>query len=92
MKSEITKAQLHAKSSMTAFGWTESVYNQTKEILMSNEQHDHNPAGAGANSHSAGAPGHEDLYDRFIERASEHFAAGQEKSREAMEKAMDTAR
>lgn len=59
---------------------------------MSNEQHDHKPAGAGANSNSAGAPEHEALYDRFTERASELFAAGQEKSREAMEKAMDAAR
>ncbi len=61
---------------------------------MSNEQHDHKPAGAGAgaNSNSAGTPEHEALYDRFTERASELFAAGQEKSREAMEKAMDAAR
>lgn len=57
---------------------------------MSNEQHDHKPAGA--NSNSAGAPDHEALYDRFTERASELFAGGQEKSREAMEKAMDAAR
>ncbi len=59
---------------------------------MSSEQHDHKPAGAGANSNSAGAPEHEALYDRFTERASELFAAGQEKSREAMEKAIDAAR
>jgi isocitrate dehydrogenase len=60
-------------------------------MLMSNEQRDHKPAGAGANSNSA-APDHEALYDRFTERASELFAAGQEKSLEAMEKAMDAAR
>ena len=59
---------------------------------MSNAQDDHKPAGAGADSNSAGAPDNADLYDRFTERASELFAAGQEKSREAMEKAMDAAR
>lgn len=56
---------------------------------MSNE-HDHKPVGADSNS--ASTSGYEDLYDRFTERASEHFAAGQEKTREAMEKAMDAAR
>lgn len=59
---------------------------------MNNEHHHHKPAGASANSNSAGAPEHEALYDRFTERASEIFATGQEKSREAMEKAMDAAR
>jgi hypothetical protein len=46
----------------------------------------------GATSDSDGAPDQETLYDRFTERASALFAAGQEKSNEAMEKAMDVAR
>lgn len=57
---------------------------------MSHEQHNHKPTDADASS--GGAPEHEALYDRFTERAGELFAAGQEKSREAMEKAMDAAR
>ncbi len=57
---------------------------------MNNEQDHYKPAGA--NSNSAGAPNHETLYDRFTERASEIFATGQEKSHEAMEKAIDAAR
>jgi isocitrate dehydrogenase len=68
------------------------VYHQTKEILMSSEQHDHKAADAGANANSGGASDHEDLYDRYTQRASELFQAGQDKSREAMEKAMDAAR
>jgi isocitrate dehydrogenase len=68
------------------------VYHQTKEILMSSEQHDHKPADVGANANSDGASDHEDLYDRYAQRASELFHAGQDKSREAMEKAMDAAR
>jgi Zn finger protein HypA/HybF involved in hydrogenase expression len=37
-------------------------------------------------------PAYEAMYDRFTARASELYTAGQEKSREAMEKAMDAAR
>ncbi len=59
---------------------------------MNNEQHHHKPASAGANSNSAVAQNHETLYDRFTERASEIFATSQEKSHEAMEKAMDATR
>lgn len=59
---------------------------------MSNEQHDNTRGDAGANSKAAGEPDREALYDRFTERVSELFATGQEKSREAMEKAMDAAR
>lgn len=41
---------------------------------------------------TADTPAYEALYDRFTARASELYTAGQEKSREAMEKAMDAAR
>jgi hypothetical protein len=57
---------------------------------MSSMQNDNTPGGTKSNS--GGAPDQEALYDRFTERAGELFAAGQEKSREAMEKAMDAAR
>lgn len=40
----------------------------------------------------AGTQDSEALYDRITERASELYVAGQEKSREAMEKAIDAAR
>ncbi len=59
---------------------------------MSSEQQDHKPADAGTNTNSGGASDHADLYDRYVQRASELFQAGQDKSREAMEKAMDAAR
>lgn len=51
-----------------------------------------NPTNPTNPANPANAADHEALYDRFAERASALFAAGQEKSREAMEKAMDAAR
>jgi isocitrate dehydrogenase len=75
---------------MPALGWPASIFNHPKEMMMSNQQHNHKPTDTDANS--AGGPEHEALYDRFTERASELFAAGQEKSLEASEKAMDAAR
>lgn len=57
---------------------------------MSSEQHDTKPGSANANA--ADEQDNAALYDRFTERASELFGAGKEKSRDAMEKAMDAAR
>jgi phage-related tail protein len=59
---------------------------------MSKEQNHHNSETSGSHTDTTDAPGYEAMYDRFTERASELYAASQEKSRAAMEKAMDTAR
>lgn len=59
---------------------------------MSQTQHRPESADNGMTSSSEAGTAHEALYDRFAERASTLFSAGQEKSREAMDKAIDTAR
>jgi isocitrate dehydrogenase len=61
--------------------------------MMSYQQQDQKPADAETDTkNSASTPDYEALYDRFTERASELFADSKEKSSDAMEKAMDTAR
>ena len=48
-----------------------------------------NPNISSENSEKEVQGHHEALYDRFVERARELFDAGQEKSKETMEKAME---
>lgn len=59
---------------------------------MRSEQHHQNSEMSGSKTNGPDTPKYEAMYDRFTERASEFYASSQERSREAMEKAMDAAR
>lgn len=59
---------------------------------MSKEKNHHSSEASGANTSATDTPKYEAMYDRFTERASELYASSHEKSREAMEKAMDATR